>query len=119
MNTIMIHDLRLPIIVGWPESERQHPQIISLNIEIDVSSHQSHVSDHVQDTVNYDEILMLMKELTASTTWKLLEKLSRDLATEILNHFPRTLRAKVALRKNIFNDARGVTVSYECSREAS
>jgi dihydroneopterin aldolase len=113
MVTITLKDLRIAAKVGWPEAERNHPQIITINLSLDVEASSSFTSDHVEDTLNYDDVIAFLKESCASTTWRLLEKMSHDLAQGLLSTFAQIRKIKIDLSKNIYSDAAAVTVSYE------
>lgn len=117
MVTIFLKDLRLAARVGWPEAERNHPQIITVNLRLEVEATDSFTSDHVQDTLNYDDVIAFLKEACASTSWRLLEKMSHDLCHGLLALSPKINKVSIDLSKNIYSDAAAVTVSNELERE--
>lgn len=117
MITILLKDLRISAKVGWPEAERNHPQIITVNLRLEVEATDSFTSDHVQDTLNYDDVIAFLKETCASTSWRLLEKMSYDLSSGLLALSPKINKVGIDLSKNIYSDAAAVTVRYELDRE--
>jgi len=74
-------------------------------------------SDDVSDTVDYVQIVDLIRSRCEAESWKLLEKMTYDLAHNILSAFPLVLEASISIKKNIVPLSQGISVRYTAVRE--
>ena len=56
MDKIFINDLPLSTVIGTLPEERDLPQKIILDLEIDIDLTAASVSDNLYDTIDYSEI---------------------------------------------------------------
>jgi dihydroneopterin aldolase len=114
--SIALHEVVVPCRLGWSEEERLRTQLVVINLSFSVHTDGAEKSDELEDTVNYSEVLKLIESECATHTWRLLEKMSFDLGATILNAFPKIHGLEISLRKNIFANTKGVTVSRSIER---
>jgi len=115
MFTIRIIDLEVCYRVGVTEAERAEPQRLTVSVEMAVDAPRAAKSDDLADTVDYHSVCEALLGYGEGRSWKLLERLSSELAEMILKAYPvRSVRLEV--RKFIIPEARHVSVS--CAREA-
>jgi len=77
-------------------------QIIGTKFNIDLflelSTDKAEKSDHLEDTVNYQSVYLLVKE-EMKTTSKLLEHVARRILDKIELTFPEVEKARIKIRK--------------------
>lgn len=117
MHTIRIVDLEVFYRVGVPDEERANPQRLLVTIEMDACTEEVATSDDLADTIDYFSVSQEVMQFGADRSWKLLEKLSADLAKMILEKYlPECVR--VEIKKFIIPEARHISVVYTRIREA-
>jgi len=58
------------------------------------------VSDNINDTINYEEVLFVIGEhMNTDDPYELIETLAHDIASEILDRFAQARKATVRVRK--------------------
>ncbi|MEC7986164.1 MAG: dihydroneopterin aldolase [Myxococcota bacterium] len=88
MDQIIIRDLQAQGIIGVHPHERVQKQSIVFNITMETDLRPAGVSDHLQDTVNYQTISERILEVVEETQYFLIERLAAHLATLILEEYP-------------------------------
>lgn len=81
MATIRINGLCAQAIIGTREEERESPQEIFLDIEIEFDESKALKSDNLGDTVDYQAIKRKVMAFVENSRYHLVEKL----ASEVLN----------------------------------
>lgn len=113
MFIIRIVDLEVFYHVGVPDEERAEPQRLMVTVEMEVDAPQAAASDDLSDTIDYYSVSQDLLRHGEGRSWKLIEKLSAELAELILaKHQPQSVR--VEIKKYIIPEARHISVS--CSR---
>jgi dihydroneopterin aldolase len=115
---IRIEDLRQSVRLGWTEEERAHPQIVTMNLRLEIPDEKASISDELSDTVDYTRVIGLIENLCTEISWRLLERMSRDIAGQILTNFRGVESVEISLRKNISTAAQGISVCFTQSRSA-
>jgi len=115
MSEISIVDLEVFYCVGVTEEERAAPQrlLITVNMTADTSS--AAVSDRVERTINYHTVAQRLLNYGGGRSWKLLEKLSANIADMILAEF-KPQNVTVEVKKFSVPQARHVSVSLTQTR---
>ena len=86
LDTILIDRLEIEVIIGTEEFEREHPQRVIISAEIRLYSQSAGYSDNLADTLNYDEIIKGIEQLTRQGSFQLLEALAERIAEFILKY---------------------------------
>lgn len=117
MDKIIIRDLIARGIIGINDWEREKPQEILINIELEVDLRQAGKSDDIQDSVSYRTIAK-RAQAHAETAGRLtVEALAHDLARICLEE-PGVQRALVRVEKpGAVRFTRSVGVEIVRSRE--
>lgn len=113
MFKIRIHELEVFYHVGVPDEERATPQRLLLSVDMELNAPDAAASDELGDTIDYYQVSRDLLEFGEGKSWKLLERLSEELAQAILKKF-RPLNVAVEVKKFIIPEARYIAVS--CSR---
>jgi len=110
MSRLMLKGLRVRGRVGCKDSERAHPQMLRIDLTIDYDMREAIASDDVMMGVDYKAIAARVREQVGSREWKLLEKLTHDLASNIRDASPKIMRVEAAVTKDVIPDVASVTV---------
>jgi 7,8-dihydroneopterin aldolase/epimerase/oxygenase len=116
VNRFRIESLRQPVRLGWFDEERSFPQVVTIDLTLEIDSEGAQRSDDVADTVDYTEIVSRVQRLCDERTWKLLERMTFEIVQNILEHFSRIRYAHISVRKHIIPAAQGVVVEYAAAR---
>ena len=112
MDKILIKNLRARGIIGVNDWEREKPQEILINIEIDAELHMAGELDSIEHTVNYRTVAKKALEIAESSGKYTVEALAHAIAAAALED-DRTLRVRVRVEKPgavRFADSVGVEV---------
>ncbi len=113
---IRIRNLHTRTIIGIRDWERQRPQEVVLNLEIEFDGSAAAASDRIEDTIDYRALKLRVLEAVEASRFGLLEKLASHIL-EIVMEEPRVERARVEVAKpGALRFADGVAVGVEQSR---
>lgn len=98
LATLRVEEFALACSIGvWPhEKEQLQTLLIDLELVVDIS--KCIVSDSIEDTVDYEEVIEVCEKVATSQHFHLLEVLGFQILESILMQFPLE-RAHVRLRK--------------------
>ena len=86
-DRIIIRDLLVRTIIGINDWEREHPQDVVINIDLDFDTRKAAASDDVDDTLNYRTLTKRVLELAEGSSFLLVEKLAAEIARIALIEF--------------------------------
>src|SRR5437867_13176576 len=96
MSKITIVDLEVFFHVGVPDEERAKPQRLLLTVEMDFDFSAAAMSDRVTKTIDYFAVAQRLLKFGEGRSWKLIEKLSSDIADDVLSQFqPQAVAVEV------------------------
>ena len=84
---------------GVGEEERTIGGRYSFDLEIEADISRAAASDHVEDTINYQEAYELARDILTGTNRRLLESLVAEISRALLARFPIATAVTVRLRK--------------------
>jgi len=87
MNTIFIHDLRVATCIGIYDWERELPQTIRIDVDVELPSARPFESGELSDSVDYAAVVKRIKAFASSHPHSLLERFTEALAALILDEF--------------------------------
>ena len=87
MNTIFIHDLRVSTRIGVYDWERELPQTIRIDVDIELPSARPFESGELADAVDYAAVVKRIKAFAAANPHPLLERFTEAIATLVLDEF--------------------------------
>jgi len=117
-DVIEVRGLRCDAVVGVFEYERQHPQPLTFDLDIERSFVIAAANDDVSSTTNYADVLTLVERVAREGQFFLLETLADRVAAAVLDfdHEVASVEVMVAkLRPPVENDVR--TVGVRCRRQ--
>lgn len=115
MSKITIKDLEVFYCVGVPDEERAKPQRLLLTIDMAFDFTSAAMSDRIQKTIDYYAVSQTLLNYGEGRSWKLIEKLSVNLADMILDKFePQAVTVEV--KKFVIPQAQYVSVTWTQKR---
>jgi dihydroneopterin aldolase len=87
MNSIFIHDLRLPTRIGVYEWEQHLEQTLRLDVELGLPSDAAFRSDDFRDALDYSAVVKRLQALAADHPHKLMERFAEAVADIVLDEF--------------------------------
>ena len=113
MDTIVIRDLRVEVLIGIHKRERFVPQIVSIDLEIGIPGTKVFASDKVADTIDYEQVSIRIKALGASQHFRLVETFADRIARLLLEDFKAPWAKVTASKIGILPNAKFVGVSIQ------
>jgi dihydroneopterin aldolase len=99
LSTIRIIGAEIYARHGVGEEERTIGGRYSFDIEIEADITRAAATDHVADTIDYQEAYELARNILTGTNRRLLESLVAEIAGALLDRFPLAYAVTVRLRK--------------------
>jgi 7,8-dihydroneopterin aldolase/epimerase/oxygenase len=87
MQYIYIRDLHIDTLIGVYAEERTHKQRLILDIEVGIPHKHAFVSDRLGDTIDYVDVVALIKREAQAQQFLLLERLAQHLVELIEKEF--------------------------------
>ncbi len=122
MFEIIIKNLKLFGYHGVNIEEKKNGQEFLFNVKLKLAKKTfkagSSYQDNVSATVNYSEVIRLIKEINSLNKYDLLETLCEEISCQICSLFPGVLKASVMVEKTsppIKEDIESVGVRFACS----
>ena len=103
-DQIHIEQLEVFGRVGVPDTERERPQRLSINITLTPRREMNDLQDDVTNTVDYSKVCQETKGLVAEQSPKLIETLADKIAAHLLKTFAIQM-VTVEVRKFVLTDA--------------
>ena len=99
MDKIYIHGLKLFAYHGVNPEEQEDGQYFVLDIEAQTSLERAGLSDDLDETVSYAQMIKTIRRVFLREKNKLIERASRRVADALLEEFPLLMSVKVKCRK--------------------
>lgn len=116
LDKISIEELNLFARVGCTAEERSFPQRLVADIEIALDLATPAKTGNLQDTICYLSLKDAAVAFLSQTEWKLLEQLTSDLSSFILESYPSVQMVTLIIKKFVCPDAKAVSVQMTRSR---
>jgi dihydroneopterin aldolase len=113
MDSILVRDLRVDVLIGIHKRERFLPQTVSIDLDIGIPGVSVFASDRVADTIDYEQVALGIKKLAASGHFRLVETLADRIARLIMDEFKAPWVRVSAAKIGILPNAKFVGVSIE------
>lgn len=115
MSRITLVDLEVHYCVGVSDEERATPQRLLVSVDMSHDFSVAAVSDRLEKTIDYHEIVQRLLKYGEGRNWKLIEKLATNIADMILAEY-RPQAVAVEIKKFVIPQARYVAVSLTKTR---
>ena len=108
--TIKIKDLKVKTIIGFEAWERKKKQTVVINIEYELKKTKAHITDNINDTINYRTLTKQIVKFVSSSKFMLIESLAYNIL-QIIKKDKRVKWVKVNVDKpGALRDSRSVAV---------
>jgi dihydroneopterin aldolase len=87
MDAILIRELRVEALIGIHRRERHFMQTLSMDLDIGLPGAAVFASDKVADTIDYEKVVLRVRELAASGQFRLVETFLERVAAVLLDEF--------------------------------
>src|SRR5678815_3258298 len=87
MSNIRIADLEVFFHVGVSDEERANAQRLLLTVDMEFDFSSAALNDRITKTIDYSAVAQYLLKFGEGRNWKLIEKLSNDMADGILAEF--------------------------------
>ncbi|MEW6690566.1 MAG: dihydroneopterin aldolase [Pseudomonadota bacterium] len=116
MDSILIRDLRVEVLIGIHRRERHVLQTVSIDLDIGLPGEAVFASDRVADTIDYEQVALRIKALAASGHYRLVETFADRIARLLTDEFKAPWVKVSAAKIGILPNAKFVGVSIERRR---
>jgi dihydroneopterin aldolase len=113
MDSIVIRDLRIEVLIGIHRREQHMPQTVSIDLDIGLPGEEVFASDRVADTIDYEQVALRIKALASSGHFRLVETLAERIARLLIDDFGARWVKVSAAKIAILPNAKFVGVSIE------
>ncbi len=116
MDSILVRDLRVEVLIGIHKRERHVAQVVSIDLDIGLPGEAVFASDRVADTIDYEQVALRIMALAGSGHFKLVETFADRIAKLLLEDFKAPWVKVSAAKIGILPNAKFVGVSIERRR---
>ena len=99
IGTTGLQGLRVECIVGIHPHERETPQSVILDIDLDYDFASAATADTIGDAVDYTGVAGQVTELAERRGFQLIETMAEEMAAMLLARFPQVRRVRIEIRK--------------------
>ena len=87
-STLILRGIHIAGHCGVTHQERNEPQPILVDLELDCANSHSAVSDHLGDTIDYAQIIKRISDIGTQNHFSLVESLADKMAQTLFDEFP-------------------------------
>ncbi len=84
---------------GVSDEERADPQLILVDLAVETDLRSAGESDDLTQTINYSELFKICRAQVETQSYRLLEAIAENIASDILERYPAAAAATVTVRK--------------------
>lgn len=99
IGTTGLKSLQVDCIVGIYEHERQQPQRVVLDIDLDYDFAAATGSDAIADALDYDRVAREVTELLHRRAFQLIETMAEETAAMLLAQLAQVRQVRLDIRK--------------------
>lgn len=99
IGTAGLQGLRVECLVGIHPYEREVPQAVILDIELDYDFAAAAAAEAIDDAVDYTRAASLVTELAERRQFQLIETMAEEAAALLLAQFVQVRRVRLEVRK--------------------
>ena len=99
IGTTGLKSLQVDCIVGIYEHERQTPQTVIMDIDLDYDFAAAAGSDAIGDAVDYDRVASGVTELVQRRAFQLIETMAEETAAMLLARLAQVRTVRLEIRK--------------------
>ena len=104
-DTVLLSGLRLPAKVGCTALERGYPQLVKIDLAVDVDATRAAQSGKLSDTVCYAELVDLIRSLFSEQEFVLVEELGLAVIDAIFARWAIAQSVQITVGKQVLPEA--------------
>ncbi len=98
-DRLIIHDVEAPCRIGVFDWEREKPQTVWIDLELEIDAASAAANDDVEDAVDYARLVDAVRAIAQQRSYRLLETLAETLTSHILSEYATpVVRIKIKKR---------------------
>ena len=113
MDTILVRDLRVEVLIGIHKRERHVAQVVSIDLEIGIPGTTVFATDKVADTIDYEQVALRIQKLAGTGHFRLVETFADRIAKLLIDDLKAPWVRVSAAKIGILPNAKFVGVSIE------
>ena len=86
-DTIFLHGLRVPAVIGIWDWERKIRQIVSIDVEMGTDIRPVAATDNIENSLNYKLVAKRLQQFVGDSSFQLVETLAEGIAEIVLGEF--------------------------------
>ena len=86
-DTLVIHGLAVQCRLGVLEEEQERPQLVQIDLELEIDAARAARRDEVRDAIDYAALVSAVRQFAESKPYRLMETLAEDVASMILHQW--------------------------------
>lgn len=102
-DCVFLKDLQAFCRLGIYEIEHKLGQCLRIELELEFDQEKAGKTDSINDTINYVDVSITVRELAASRPFMLLENLAQEITDTLFKKFEILDAIKLEIHKNIVN----------------
>lgn len=114
-DRLILHDLAVQSRVGAYDWEREKPQTIWIDVELEIDAAKAAATDRLEHALDYAKLAESIRAHLADKTFFLIETIAHELADLVLWE-SRCAKIKLRVRKKALKDLGYAAVEVERSR---
>ena len=99
MGIVFVRDLRVRTVIGVEEREREAPQEVVVNLDLEADLEPAAATDDLTRSVDYAAVAALVQEHATTARFRLLEAFAGSIAALVLRRFPLVRALAVRVEK--------------------
>ena len=99
IGTAGLKSLHIDCIIGIYDHERETPQSVIMDIDLDYDFADAAASDAIRDAVDYALVASRVAALAERRAFKLIETMAEETAAMLLDEHPRVQAVRLEIRK--------------------
>jgi len=117
MYTVHIEGLKLPVRLGCYAEERDRFQDVEIDLALHIASKADLTAERLEDTIDYVAVVKAVSVLAREREWKLVERLSKDIAADLFAAFASLSSIDIRVRKFVLYECKSVGAAFHLKRE--
>lgn len=102
-DCIIINNIQAYSKLGVFDYERKLGQSLLVDLELQLDLEKAGLSDNVNDSIDYADVSLAIRELAQSKEYLLIEHLAREIITMLFSKFDKLEGVLVEVKKTIVN----------------
>jgi dihydroneopterin aldolase len=113
MDKVILTGVKVKTTIGWYDWERQAPRDLIVDLTMGISNHRACQTDDLADTIDYEKVVLYLREQALTQHFLLLEALAEFVATILRQKFGIAWTRVRIIKPGILEEVESVSVEIE------